>query len=162
MSERDARAAHEDPYGHHRLACNQLNVVEPDATAPVEIPGKLPAERDEFGKAFPDRTAGRHARDRVLAESSFDNCVGGQYIDQLDLRRARLRDGAADPGRKPERRRAAQNHVVRYPKQAADFYGGHADGADTVVEGEQNLGRYYAAVLTIPAAPGADFDAVPA
>ncbi len=47
--------------------------------------------------------------------------------------------------------RAAQNHVVQDPDQAGDFYGGHAGAA---VEGEQDLGRYHAAVLTIPATAG--------
>jgi hypothetical protein len=67
------------------LAGDQLDVVEPDTAAPVQVGDELAGERDRVREALPDGPARRHFGDVVLSQRPADQFVGVQRFDELDF-----------------------------------------------------------------------------
>ena len=132
-------------------------MIQPQAAVPVEVFHEGSGERNRYREPVTDRPAGRDPRDRVLHERRRDERVGVQRLDQLDFFRAWLLDGTAQPDRKAECVRAAQDDMARYSQAVPDFRGRHPQ---VPVQFAQDIGRYGTALLTVPSAPGADAEAV--
>jgi hypothetical protein len=151
--------AHEPPHGHRGLPGQQLNVVEPGAAAPVEVLNQPPGQRKRLREALPDRAARGHLPDPMLSQDRTHKLVRVQRADEFDLARARQRHAPAGPHRQAQIVGVAQHRRARGAEPPADLIGGKAV---TAVQVPQRAGRKNAALLTLPAAPGARADAVPA
>src|ERR1700689_2278853 len=120
MAAGDSGAAHEAPYRLRGLPGEQLDVVEADTTATVEVFHELPAERDRLREALPDWTARRHERSFVLSQGGVDEGIVMQRVDQVDLGRAGLWHSAARPDGETQIVRSAQDDLAGGVQLQAD------------------------------------------
>lgn len=157
VPQRDARPPHEAEHGLRRLPGQQLDVVQADAAAPVQVLDQRRGERHRSGEPVADRTARRHARDAVRGQGLVDHPVAVERADELDLAGIRHGDRAAGADGHAERMRAAQHGVRRHAQPLADFGRCHPQPG---IEEIEDVGRDGVAIFAIPAAAGAGGDAV--
>ena len=109
----DARAVHETPYGVLGLPGNQFDVVEPDATAPVEVAHQPLGERDRLRETLPDGTAGG-----TWAGASTTTVTDPTWRRLPGLRRSVTRSSSADSGKRSARPSAKRcGHLARAAKR---------------------------------------------
>jgi hypothetical protein len=134
-------------------------MVQAGPAVPVQVLDQRSAERDRLREPAPDRLAGRDKRNVMRAQDRGDQIVRIERSDQLDLMRARERDGSAGPDGDAEVVCTAQNGRTRRADHLADLGGRHAH---PLVKPAKGFGGHHSPVLAIPAAATASPDAIAA